>query len=814
MMLGIHTPFASANTDSNNAGNSAAEDATGAPTPFAAGPADPSVLYLEDFENVTGSTPTLLTNYNHAGTGVGYSADRYWSDPKFCNGFITRSSIALDNTQIFNTYCGQNGDSVGGGQGDYMAVRAKAYALGLLSGSENPAGNHALSTNTSGGTPSRLMFQTSTNNIRLEPDGDVSTRFIAFSVDAADTTGGNQIASPQMYFHLLQDGAAPRQMNSTALPGGAGQRFDLAGTFPNFPSWARAGLMGTYYSDPFTIDSVTEVGLRLENLSTASSEGCGAYRQMRNGLATGLCDPGTNGRVNGNDGAIDNIRIVDVTPVLHKEFSPAVQSIHRTSTMTLTINNRSDLGAKEGWEFTDTLPEGLEFADSTVTSTCGTTDATVDIGQRTLTVRNGVLAKGQEYCTIETTVISTGAGEYTNGDPNNNFSDKKYIDGPDDAKIEFYSGSVSWSKVDAATDQLLPGSEWTLTGPEPATDTEPEGGWPVGEVTDCTGDCSQTPDENPATGEFRVSGLPSGTYTLTETRAPEGYESAGPWTVEITKDDRDPSFGDGGRIPNTAIPTASVMIGKQLLDVDGAEIGPGEGWTVEAGLSDASSDAGTEIAPAGAQQTGATGSAPDPWEITFPSTTATAEVTVREEAQAGYEFASASCVITPESGDERTVSLTGTEGVLGGEDAVRPGDEVECTFVNQRLPGAVSWQKTDDAGETLAGSEWVLVGPAPSASEYAVVDCTGEGRPSQEACAVDLDQRPGFFEVSGLHWGSYELVETRAPAGHYPVGDLDPFTIDGEHLSLDLGAIENPRIDGPEIPLTGGIGRDAGAPRR
>ena len=64
-----------------------------------------------------------------------------------------------------------------------------------------------------------------------------------------------------------------------------------------------------------------------------------------------------------------------------------------------------------------------------------------------------------------------------------------------------------------------------------------------------------------------------------------------------------------------------------------------------------------------------------------------------------------------------------------------------------------------------------------------------------------------------LEWGEYTLVETLAPAGYivdktehkFTIGDLEG--TDG--LNIDLGDITNTKVDGPTIPLTGGISRDA-----
>lgn len=77
-------------------------------------------------------------------------------------------------------------------------------------------------------------------------------------------------------------------------------------------------------------------------------------------------------------GADDDIRVLDVTPQLDKEFSPTSVATGGVSTLTLTVTNTSDLAAKNGWSSTDSLPEGLTVADPSGTATtCPATDLAV-----------------------------------------------------------------------------------------------------------------------------------------------------------------------------------------------------------------------------------------------------------------------------------------------------------------------------------------------------------------------------------------------------------------------------------------------------
>lgn len=88
-------------------------------------------------------------------------------------------------------------------------------------------------------------------------------------------------------------------------------------------------------------------------------------------------------------------------------------------------------------------------------------------------------------------------------------------------------GSLAWTKTDGGG-AALAGSEWSLVGPS-------------GELAVIDNGAR---DENPADGALLVSGLELGEYTLTETKAPEGYElSTTSYTAVIDEGTREATFG-------------------------------------------------------------------------------------------------------------------------------------------------------------------------------------------------------------------------------------------------------------------------------
>lgn len=103
-------------------------------------------------------------------------------------------------------------------------------------------------------------------------------------------------------------------------------------------------------------------------------------------------------------------------------------------------------------------------------------------------------------------------------------------------------GSISWKKVDADTGALLPGSEWTLIGPDEKT----------------TRDIMQANN-----GEFKVENLEWGTYKLVEKLAPAGYlldETQRTITIGDFDGENDVLDGDLGSIGNTKVVAPNIPL--------------------------------------------------------------------------------------------------------------------------------------------------------------------------------------------------------------------------------------------------------------
>jgi uncharacterized repeat protein (TIGR01451 family) len=374
-------------------------------------PQPPSVVFTENFENNVGATPVRLMSYVGA-TGETYTADPVWLTS--CNGVIVEGSSPRSDWPLSG--CG----SVSG----FDALLQLSYAQGVFEGATPPTSVHTVAALTDFPNPgaNKVQFRT------VAPIPLVSSnRFLTFAIDVdAFCTGNN----PRLGFFLL-NGTTRIQLFTAPIdpctdPRGVPISVPAIGTRP-----AATLRAGTYVANGSALFTGSSVGIEMTNGQGAAS---------------------------GNDSAFTDIRILDATPQLDKSFAPTVVDAGQPSTLTLTITNTTDLAAKNGWSFTDTLPAGLTIADpANAATSCpgGTVNAPAGGGAIAVT---GNLSAGQASCTITVNVTAAAAGTYANCPAN---VSTVGLDAPACAQVTFDAADVRIAKS-ASPSPAVPGTDETF----------------------------------------------------------------------------------------------------------------------------------------------------------------------------------------------------------------------------------------------------------------------------------------------------------------------------------------------------------------
>ena len=338
--------------------------ATAAPAAAAPGnpgvPGPPLVVFEEDFENVPNPAlaQRLAVYQGEPPTSMTYNAHPAWLNGAACNGVIgsfnSTTGTSGCSASVYNTY-----------------IRAIARGMGAALGGGND--NQVLGDVTVSGFPAP-----STPAATLETRASIpltsTSRFITFSIDAGAMSCG--AAHPLLRFFLL-DGSTPVEVTDTAIDPCTDPRGAVS-----------VGVrVGSYATDESILLSGGSLGVRLTNDQTSGS---------------------------GNDYAVDNLRILDATPQLDKEFTDAETFSGEPATLTFTITNTSDLAAKRGWSFTDALPAGLEIASPSAVSTdCPSATVDASPGDTSIAVE-GDLETNQASCEVTVDVVSPVPGTFEN----------------------------------------------------------------------------------------------------------------------------------------------------------------------------------------------------------------------------------------------------------------------------------------------------------------------------------------------------------------------------------------------------------------
>ncbi|MDF1502552.1 SpaA isopeptide-forming pilin-related protein [Roseisolibacter sp. H3M3-2] len=416
--------------------------------------------------------------------------------------------------------------------------------------------------------------------------------------------------------------------------------------------------------------------------------------------------------------------VVQAVPKAKIAITPtsATNGIGEPHTFTVTVSKDLDDGAgfvpAAGVHVDFTITNGGGATGTAIAgTTCGAAGANTDAsGQCVVLVNSPTAGTVTVNASASVSVGGSTIAVSTNGAGDNSGPGVK----------TFVSGELTWTKVDG-NGAPLAGATFTVCR---------VGSPPCFAVTD-----NAAPDANPADGAFRLVDLGMGTYSVTETAAPAGY-NLDPTPQQATLTIAAPGAALANAFVNTN-PNAFITISP-----NSETNGLNEPHTFTAVATAIPNGGGTvTIAPIAITVSPA------------PSTLGT----VSCQAQAGN---TRTCTLTINSATPGTFTANASVSVtIGSVQLTRatngtagPGGSGPATKIY--LGGELTWNKVDGTnGNTPLGG-----------ATFAVCLVGGSCQNVTDNSPPDQDPAAGKFKLMGLVLGTYSVTETVAPAGY----NLDP----------------------------------------
>lgn len=354
---------------------------------------DPVKIWSEDFSG-SGPAAVALPSYTSA-RGTSYTANPYWLDQSLCNG------IVLSYNSGSTPACPEDSGGGGGSQQNLqrLADSLGQYRLGVP-GTANPAA--PMNGSTAGidaftasranrvlGEVTRPSSARPANQIELRTATNVplpeANRFLALSIDVADVScaapGGSKLA---VSFIDQAGTEVPTGSPPYSVCDDPGRRFFTSPLPSGAPVWVFGGnsvAVGTMKRTKPVLIHGNQTGILIRNQAPEAS---------------------------GDDHALDNLSIYDLTPTLTQTLVSGTGPAGVTTELRMTVTNTSDLEAKPGWSFTNTLPQGFTLADAApISTTCAHGAGTPAADGASFTIA-GDLLPGQSACTVTVSVTSAG----------------------------------------------------------------------------------------------------------------------------------------------------------------------------------------------------------------------------------------------------------------------------------------------------------------------------------------------------------------------------------------------------------------------
>lgn len=357
-------------------------------------PKSGTTVFAEDFQNQSATTDAIqLPNYVGQQNGV---PSRYLAGPNWlpkaiaCNGWVMSPLSSMVSASSVDSRCDHDKTWA------ILGSMARAAAQHQGRPANEWDGNRILTVITNGqaAVAGGVVFQTAQPIVT----GVLPGHYYQGSATYIGTNCDN--SPPSMTFGIIENhvGTGPN-------PGGGG------GT-PVSLSHAVNPCAGTEY--PFSSGG-TSFPSRVLHMNS------GAYKLPPNTTSLGLRVTNLNGYHIGNDGAVDNLRLTDVTPQLSTAFSTDRIAPDKSVTFTMTVTNTDDLLAKADWNITNNLPGSLVIADApNYATTCqdnagAALSVSVPAKSNSFSITGADLRNGQASCTVSFDVTSANEGAYTNG---------------------------------------------------------------------------------------------------------------------------------------------------------------------------------------------------------------------------------------------------------------------------------------------------------------------------------------------------------------------------------------------------------------
>jgi hypothetical protein len=372
-------------------------------------PNDPTQMWIEDFENVSGTDAAQLGPYSSSA----YYADAFWLNYAQCNGVLaeygtpdaslssmctTSGQASRNNVRRLADVLGQVSNSVTGGTAIGTPVNGTSTASQL---------NRSLTewTENTAGTAGQNVVVRRATAPGIVAAGSNDARYYTLSLDMAEAScsfGTAPASRAQITLGVLLGASntpvSTSRVISPCTDTAIATKWYTSNLVAPATDWGNGGTgvaAGRYISDQ-------TVQLTAAQLATLRPE-------VRN----------ANVSAGGNDLAVDNLRVLDVTPALDVAFSSGTVTAGSPSTLTFTITNTSELNAKTDWRFTTALPSGVVIAPTpaqggTCVDATGTPFAvTAAAGSSSVGVVGGDLTAGMASCTITVQVVAANTGTYT-----------------------------------------------------------------------------------------------------------------------------------------------------------------------------------------------------------------------------------------------------------------------------------------------------------------------------------------------------------------------------------------------------------------